>query len=58
MRVTALIENSLLEGREDLIAEFGLSLHIQRGEHVQPAVQQHLQPHPEMLAPGQGRLLA
>lgn len=32
MRVTALIENSLLEGREDLIAEFGLSLHIQRGD--------------------------
>lgn len=32
MRVTTLIENSLLEGREDLTAEFGLSLHIQRGD--------------------------
>ncbi len=32
MRVTTLIENSMLEGREDLVAEFGLSLHIQRGD--------------------------
>lgn len=32
MRVTTLIENSTLEGREDLAAEFGLSLHIQRGD--------------------------
>lgn len=32
MRVTTLIENSLLEGREDLTAEFGLSLHIQCGD--------------------------
>jgi 7,8-dihydropterin-6-yl-methyl-4-(beta-D-ribofuranosyl)aminobenzene 5'-phosphate synthase len=32
MRVTTLIENSMLEGREDLVAEFGLSLHIRRGD--------------------------
>jgi len=32
MRVTTLIENSTLAGREDLVAEFGLSLHIQRGD--------------------------
>jgi len=32
MRVTTLIENSTLEGREDLVAEFGLSLHVQRGD--------------------------
>jgi 7,8-dihydropterin-6-yl-methyl-4-(beta-D-ribofuranosyl)aminobenzene 5'-phosphate synthase len=31
MRVTALIENSKLEGRDDLDAEFGLSLHIEYG---------------------------
>ena len=31
MRVTALIENSRLEGRDDLDAEFGLSLHIEHG---------------------------
>ena len=31
MRVTALIENSRLEGRDDLEAEFGLSLHIEHG---------------------------
>ena len=35
MRVTTLIENSTLAGREDLVAEFGLSLHIQCGDlHV------------------------
>ena len=32
MRVTTLIENGTLEGREDLKAEFGLSLHIRRGD--------------------------
>ena len=32
MRVTTLIENGTLEAREDLKAEFGLSLHIQRGD--------------------------
>ncbi len=32
MRVTTLIENDRVEGREDLTAEFGLSLHIQRGD--------------------------
>lgn len=32
MKVTALIENDRIEGREDLVAEFGLSLHIQRGD--------------------------
>lgn len=32
MRVTTLIENSTLAGREDLTAEFGLSLHIRRGD--------------------------
>ena len=30
MRVTALIENSRLEGRDDLEPEFGLSLHVER----------------------------
>jgi metal-dependent hydrolase (beta-lactamase superfamily II) len=28
LRVTALVENDRLPGRDDLIAEFGLSLHI------------------------------
>ena len=32
MRVTTLIENDRVEGREDLKAEFGLSLHNQRGD--------------------------
>lgn len=32
MKVTALIENDRAEGREDLTAEFGLSLHIQCGD--------------------------
>jgi 7,8-dihydropterin-6-yl-methyl-4-(beta-D-ribofuranosyl)aminobenzene 5'-phosphate synthase len=32
VRVTTLIENDRVEGREDLTAEFGLSLHIQRGD--------------------------
>ncbi len=32
MQITALIENDLLEGRDDLAAEFGLSLHVQTGE--------------------------
>jgi 7,8-dihydropterin-6-yl-methyl-4-(beta-D-ribofuranosyl)aminobenzene 5'-phosphate synthase len=32
MRVTTLIENDRVEGREDLTAELGLSLHIQRGD--------------------------
>jgi len=32
MKVTTLIENDRVEGREDLVAEFGLSLHIQRGD--------------------------
>jgi 7,8-dihydropterin-6-yl-methyl-4-(beta-D-ribofuranosyl)aminobenzene 5'-phosphate synthase len=30
--VTTLIENDRVEGRDDLTAEFGLSLHIQRGD--------------------------
>jgi 7,8-dihydropterin-6-yl-methyl-4-(beta-D-ribofuranosyl)aminobenzene 5'-phosphate synthase len=33
MRITTLVENDRLEGREDLTAEFGLSLHVQVGEH-------------------------
>ena len=33
MRITTLVENDKLEGREDLTAEFGLSLHVQVGEH-------------------------
>ena len=32
MRITALVENSRLEGREDLTAEHGLSLHIRCGD--------------------------
>jgi len=32
MKVTTLIENDRVEGREDLTAEFGLSLHIRRGD--------------------------
>jgi 7,8-dihydropterin-6-yl-methyl-4-(beta-D-ribofuranosyl)aminobenzene 5'-phosphate synthase len=32
MRITTLIENDALEDREDLSAEFGLSLHVQVGE--------------------------
>jgi 7,8-dihydropterin-6-yl-methyl-4-(beta-D-ribofuranosyl)aminobenzene 5'-phosphate synthase len=31
MQVTALIENDRVEGRDDLVAEFGLSLHIRHG---------------------------
>lgn len=33
MIVTTLVENDRLEGREDLTAEFGLSLHVRVGEH-------------------------
>ena len=32
MRITTLIENDALDGRDDLTAEFGLSLHLQLGE--------------------------
>lgn len=32
MRVTVLVENDLLDGRDDLTAEFGLSLHVQTGD--------------------------
>jgi 7,8-dihydropterin-6-yl-methyl-4-(beta-D-ribofuranosyl)aminobenzene 5'-phosphate synthase len=32
MRITTLIENDALDGRDDLTAEFGLSLHVQLGE--------------------------
>lgn len=32
MQVTALIENNRVEGRDDLVAEFGLSLHIRHGD--------------------------
>jgi 7,8-dihydropterin-6-yl-methyl-4-(beta-D-ribofuranosyl)aminobenzene 5'-phosphate synthase len=32
MKVTALIENDRVTGREDLKAEFGLSLHVERGD--------------------------
>ena len=31
MRITTLIENNVLENRDDLTAEFGLSLHVQTG---------------------------
>ncbi len=31
MQITALIENDCLEGRDDLTAEFGLSLHVKTG---------------------------
>jgi len=33
MRITTLVENNPLEGREDLTAEFGLSLHVDTGTH-------------------------
>ena len=33
MKITALVENTRLEGRNDLTAEKGLSLYIQSGEH-------------------------
>ena len=32
MRITTLIENDGIEGRDDLTAEFGLSLHVDTGE--------------------------
>jgi 7,8-dihydropterin-6-yl-methyl-4-(beta-D-ribofuranosyl)aminobenzene 5'-phosphate synthase len=33
MRITTLVENNGLEGRDDLTAEFGLSFHVQVGKH-------------------------
>jgi 7,8-dihydropterin-6-yl-methyl-4-(beta-D-ribofuranosyl)aminobenzene 5'-phosphate synthase len=33
MRITALIENDLAAGRDDLTAEFGLSFHVDTGAH-------------------------
>jgi len=32
MRITTLVENDAIDGREDLTAEFGLSLHVQTGK--------------------------
>jgi 7,8-dihydropterin-6-yl-methyl-4-(beta-D-ribofuranosyl)aminobenzene 5'-phosphate synthase len=32
MKITTLVENDLVEGRENLVAEFGLSLHVDTGD--------------------------